>query len=130
MLRPPQPGASRPQEQSQRQQAEATLAPQVELAPASRGMSAGETALIAGAGGPAPADIRQKLDSEAALDNPPRSLTDKIMFWKPAPPPGVVVDPQKEAQRLRQNAALGINENTGDTPIIQRKSPSFFQSLF
>jgi hypothetical protein len=130
MLRPPQPGASRPQEQSQRQQAEATLAPQVELAPSSHEMSAGEAALIAGAGGPAPADIRQKLASEAALDNPPRSLTDKIMFWKPPPPPGVVVDPQKEAQRLRQNAALGISENAGDTPIIQRKSPSFFQSLF
>jgi hypothetical protein len=130
-LRPPQPGAGRPQEQSQRQQAEATLAPQVELAPATtRGMSPGESALVAGAGPAAPPDIRQKLASEAELDQPTRTLTDRIMFWKPPPPPGVALDPEKEAQRLRQNAALGRPETAGDTPIIQRKSPSFFEGLF
>ena len=41
------------------------------------------------------------------------------MFWRKPAPPGIVVDPQKEAQRLRENAALGQSQETGDTPIIQ-----------
>ena len=52
------------------------------------------------------------------------------MFWRTPPPPGVVVDPQKEAQRLRENAALGQSPETGDTPIIQNKPKTFFDALF
>ena len=37
------------------------------------------------------------------------------MFWTPPKPgPGVAVDPAKEAQRLRANAALGQNADKGD----------------
>lgn len=124
-LRPPQPGAPRPQEQTSSQAAEATLAPQTALdTPAPGETSPGQSALIAAAGGPAPADTRQKVEQEAALDRPNTSLTDKIMFWRKPAPPGVVVDPTKEAQRLRANAALGQSVETGDTPIIQRKTTS------
>jgi hypothetical protein len=138
-LRPPQPGATRPQEQSQRRQAEATLAPQVELAPdpnsgatgrTASNLSGGQQALVDAAGPAAPADIRRKLGSEAALDDRGSSFTDKLLFWRPTPLPGVVVDPQKEAQRLRENAALGRSVEAGDTPIIQRKKDTLFDSLF
>ena len=57
-------------------------------------------------------------------------MTDKLIFWKNPPPLGVAVDPQKEAQRLRENAALGQQPDTGDTPIIQRKSRNFIDTLF
>jgi len=143
-LRPPQPGAARPQEQSQRRQAEATLAPQVELAPdiatgPAGGLNAGATpssltsgqkALVDAAGPSAPADIRRTLTNDSVREDRGSSFTDKLLFWRSPPPPGVVVDPQKEAQRLRANAALGRSVEAGDTPIIQRKKDTLFDSLF
>jgi hypothetical protein len=148
-LRPPQPGVTRPQEQSQRRQAEATLSPQVELgddplgnpppagngrgganANAANGLTTGQRALVDAAGPSAPADIRRKLGAEASLDDRGPSFTDRLLFWRPTPQPGVVVDPQREAQRLRENAALGRSVEAGDTPIIQRKKDTLFDSLF
>lgn len=129
-LRAPRPGATRPQELTQRQQAEAALAPETVLTAPDRRVSAGQQALVNAAGGPAPADIRTRVDSEAALDTPSRSFTDRLMFWKPAPLAGTAVDPQREAARLRQNAALGQPTDQGDTPIIQRKQQGIFSSLF
>lgn len=130
-LRPPRPGASRPQEMTQSQQAEAALVPQSVMASGSAAPpSPGQAALVSAAGREPPADIRVKVDEEAALDTPPRSFTDKLMFWKSAPPPGTVVDPQREAARLRQNAALGQSQDQGVTPIIQRKKQSGFLGLF
>jgi hypothetical protein len=123
-LVPPRPGAPRPQEETASQSAEAALAPQTALQSPNGQDSPGQEALIAAAGGPAPPDTRQKVAREAALDTPSESLTDRLMFWRKTPPAGVVVDPVKEAQRLRENAALGRSVEAGDTPIIQRKAPS------
>ena len=130
-LRAPRPGAVRPQELTQSQQAEAVLTPETVLGgPRGGASSSGQSALLAAAGRPAPADIRNRVDSEAALDTPSRSFTDRLMFWQAAPPPGTPVDPAREAARLRQNAALGQNPEAGDTPIIQRKRQGIFSSLF
>ncbi len=132
-LRPPRPGEARPQELSQQRAAEATLVPQAVLAGPTQGAtSSGQQALLSAAGPQAPADIRKKLASETALDEPDQTLTERLMFWKAKPVPGVVVDPAQEASRLRENAALGDNPQAGDTPIIQRTNPkgTFFDSLF
>ena len=42
------------------------------------------------------------------------------------------MDPQKEAQRLRENAALGKSPETGETPIIQprRRGGGLLNDLF
>jgi hypothetical protein len=134
-LRPPRPGETRPQEQTQSQQAEATLVPQAALAPApGTGTDAaptpGQEALLAAAGPPAPPDVRQKVDQEAARESSDRSLTDQLLFWKTPPQPGVVVDASKESQRLRQNAALGQSPDAGETPTIQNKPKGFLDWLF
>lgn len=130
-LRPPRPGASRPQELSERQQAEAALSPTTALAGRPTGTSPGQLALLGAAGPPAPRDIRNEVDADAQLDQPGRSFSDRLMFWKPAPPAGTAVDPAAETKRLQQNAALGAAENAGDTPIIQRRRPgSILDSLF
>src|ERR1700733_85044 len=63
-LRPPRPGAPRPQEQSERQQAEEALAPQTALNPPASGESAGQEALIQEAGPPAPSNIRTEVDQD------------------------------------------------------------------
>ena len=129
-LRPPRPGATRPQEMTQRQQAEATLSPDVALGRPRTAPTPGQQALVAAAGPAAPADIRARVDNETALDTPSRSFTDRLMFWQAAPAPGTSVDPTRESQRLRQNAALGQPTDAGDTPIIQRRRSGFFSGLF
>ncbi len=129
-LRPPRPGASRPQELSERQQAEATLSPTVALGGTPAGTSPGQRALVAAAGPAAPRDIRNQVDADSQLDQPGRSFTDRLMFWKPAPQAGTPVDPGRESQRLRQNAALGASVQAGDTPIIQRRQQGLLDSIF
>ena len=129
-LRAPRPGASRPQELTQQQQAEAALVPDTVLNTSRAANTPGQQALVAAAGRPAPSDIRNQVDSEAALDTPSRSFTDRLMFWQPTPPAGTAVDPSREAARLRQNAALGQNPESGDTPIIQRKRQGILGTLF
>ncbi|HEX3347209.1 MAG TPA: DUF3035 domain-containing protein [Acetobacteraceae bacterium] len=131
-IRPPRPGAPRPQEQSTATAAESTLVPQAALTASEAGVTPGQSALVSEAGPPAPTDIRRKVEAEASLDQPDRSLTNRLMFWKSAPPPGITVDANREAQRIRQNAALGQPLDQGDTPIIQRKSSGggFLSSIF
>jgi hypothetical protein len=131
-LRPPEPGAPRPQEQTATQATEAVLAPGTILAnPNDAATSPGQQALVNAAGPAAPADIRREVNAQTALDAPNQSFTDKLMFWRSPPPPGVVVDPNGEAQRLRENAALGQAVTQGDTPIIQpRKDDSLFGNFF
>ncbi len=130
-LRPPVPGAPRPQEQSPTAAAESALVPQEALASQSDGAdSPGQQALIAAAGPAAPQNIREEVDAEAAKEASDRSLTDRLMFWKTPAPPGVVVDPQKEAERLRENSALGRSPETGNTPVINQKPKTLFNALF
>jgi hypothetical protein len=126
----PQPGAPRPGVQSERRQAEAALVPQVELGSGAVAPSAGQQALIAQAGPNAPADIRSRVDAEALRDRPDQGFINELMFWKSAPPAGVVVDPKREQMRLQQNAALGQSPEVGQTPIIQRRETSLFGNLF
>lgn len=135
---PPQAGAPRPQELTPQQAAEATLAPGTALGGAAGPQTPGQDALVNAAGGPAPADIRDRVNAEAALDRPPEGLTERLMFWKSQPPAGTLLDAAGESQRLRENAALGQPMTAGSTPIIQdgqgsaaaKKSSSGFLGIF
>ncbi|MFC7552916.1 DUF3035 domain-containing protein [Pseudoroseomonas wenyumeiae] len=86
---------------------------------------------MAQAGGAVPGGIRRQVDEESLrLEQPDRGLVDRLMFWRDAPQPGTVVDPQREAQRLRENAALGRDLDQGETAIIQRRRQGLFQGIF
>ena len=128
-IRPPSPGAPRPQEQSERQQAEEALVPETALATGSGEPSSGQAAIVKLAGPKAPPGIRTEVNRETALDRPRRTLTDKLMFWQSPPPAGTVVDATREAQRIRENAALGQSVEAGDTPIVQPKRKSILGEL-
>ncbi len=129
-LTPPRPGAPRPQEASSRDAAEAVLVPQAAVTAADAAPLSPATAHLVQAAGPAaPADIRTKVEQEASLDRPSRTLVDRMMFWREAPPSGVAVDPERESQRLRENAALGAGPDEGTTPIIQPKPRSWIDRL-
>ncbi len=129
-LRPPRPGAPRPQEQSEQQQAEAALVPELALNGPSNTASPGQEALVAEAGPAAPADIRRKVDQDARSDSADDGFIDKVLYWRKPDTHGAEVDPTKESQRLRQNAALGESPSVGETPIIQQKKEGWFTHLF
>ncbi len=129
-LRQPDPGAARPQEVSAPEAAEAALAPDTALTNSQNApVTPGQQALDQQAGPAAPADIRQKVENEHSLDQPSRSLTDRLMFWKSAPPPGAPLDATAESQRLRTNAALGEPPTAGEN-IIQEKPKTSFLGIF
>ncbi|MBO1073446.1 DUF3035 domain-containing protein [Roseomonas marmotae] len=131
-LPPPRPGAPRPQELTGSSAGAAILVPGAASdTGTSTAPSSGESALVATAGGQASPAIRRQVDEESLrLEQPDRTLVDQLMFWRDAPPPGTVVDPQREAQRLRENAALGRDPDQGETAIIQRRRQGLFQSIF
>lgn len=124
MLVRPQPGAPRPQEVTPRAAVEATLTQQT--ASAAGPMSPGQLAMLQAAGPPPPFDIRQRINTQAGIDDPPATWVDKLQFWLLPREPGVIVDPNSEAQRLRENAALGKSVQDGETHIILPKRKSIF----
>ena len=134
-LPPPRPGAVRPMERSAREEAEAVLVPSLALRdprqqPRAVGGSVGEMALLQSAGPAATPDIRRRVDEESQrLDRPPRDLADRLIFWRDPPPAGIAVDPARERERIRENAALGIEGTAGDTPIEQPRARSWWQRL-
>jgi hypothetical protein len=121
----PTPGSPRPQEN---RSGAAILAPGATAAEP----SAAERALLSQAGTPVGGDIRRRVDEETLrLDRPPQGTVDRLMNWlNQPPPPGVTVDPTRESQRLRENAALGRDPGEGDTPIVQPRSRTFLQRWF
>jgi hypothetical protein len=129
-LPPPRPGMSRPQEVSARQQAESTLVPG-SANPAARGrQSSGEQALLGATGRSAPEGIRNRVDEESLrLERTDRTIVDRALFWRDTPPAGIPVDPAREAQRLRENAALGRDAVEGETPVIQPQRRGILSGL-
>lgn len=139
-LRPPAPGAERPQEQNPRSRARDILLSNAASAPADAAAAAvregrfspGEAALLgrAGALNPDPV-IRQTVNRESsAMAEVEKSMFDKLLFWQEPREPGIVVDPTKEAQRLREASALGTPANQGQVPVIERRERGWLEGLF
>lgn len=131
-LRPPSPGAARPNEQPVREQAKQTVFGTQTAAKTVAGRTAGESAMLRQAGAvEVDGTIRETVNRESAqLAAADRSFTDRLIFWRDPPPPGTVVDPAAEQQRLRENAALGKPATSGETPIIQRKRRGILEGIF
>jgi hypothetical protein len=144
-LRPPTPGAPRPQEGTPRDQAAAAVfqytttgglpadaIPPIGEGEAETAQSSGESALLqsAGAAGVDP-NIRSLVDSETAEDEADsRTLADTLTFWREPEPYGDVVDPTAEQKRLQENAALGKPVTEGETPTIVRKKRGMLEGIF
>lgn len=143
-LRPPEPGAPRPQEVPARDRAAAALAGRTDsaagqLTPLSRDpnataaqRSAGENALLQQARATnADPDIRRKVNDEfTQLAERDRRFVDRLIFWQKSEEPGLAVDPAKEAQRLRENAATGRPATAGDVPTIKRRERGPLEGVF
>lgn len=143
-LRPPEPGAPRPQELQPREAAQAALtgrrqAPAGDATPLLRTggansapRSAGESALLSQANATnVDPSIRRTISEETTnLLERDKSFVDRLVFWQKPPPPGLVVDATKESQRLREVAASGTPANKGDVPVIQRKQRGILEDIF
>lgn len=133
-LRPPKPGAPRPQELEVKDEARKILLRSAKRDDASANVNptSGEQALLgrAGAAG-AESTIRREVDNESAqIAQSERRFVDKLIFWRKDEPPGQVIDATKESQRLRGNAALGSPPTSGPTPVIERRERGFLEGIF
>lgn len=132
-LRPPQPGAVRPQEGTTREQARQVLVGGRSATPiTTEGRSSGDIAMMKRVGADSiQPDIRSIVNKETqALADADKSFQDRIMFWRKAEPPGTAVDASKETQRLRENQALGKSVSEGETPQVQRRKRAWLEGVF
>jgi len=155
-LRPPQPGAQ-PLEAAVTEQAKQTVfgrdpsqnqgqaivpvgtrnavaAPLPANAPSTPGFarrSAGEQALLSRAGASsADPNIRILVDRDSQqIADANKTLVDDLLFWRKPAEPGVMIDADKEAERLKQNQAAGKAPTEGDTPTIKRRSRGVLDGL-
>ena len=151
-LRPPTPGAPRPQEGTSRDQAQSAvfgyqpngqpvgISPQEEAAnelligegEGTQSQSAGESVIIQNASiaGIDP-NIRQVVDQETNEEaSNSETFVESIVFWRKPAPYGTVIDATEEQKRLQENAALGKPVNEGEVPVIVRKKKGLLEGLF
>lgn len=148
-LRPPDPGADRPQELSPTESAAERIlgrraasnqaagrqtGPAVQAAPRapvsvqSGGVSALREQLRLDQAEP---NIRQIVNRETAdFVYQTEYPIDRLLFWKDKPEPGILLDADKESKRLRENSALGQPVDTGQTPTIERRRGGILEGLF
>jgi hypothetical protein len=136
-LRAPEAGGEQTTRRSAREQAEQTVftgedAPANDGFDGANGMSRGETALLAQAGAQnVDPDIRRTIARETdRLEQAERSFVNRLIFWQEPDETAKVVDADKEAKRLRENAALGKGLTDGETPTIERKERGLLEGLF
>lgn len=134
-LRPPTPGAPRPQEGTVRDQARGLLVGGrggVASSTGSAGRSQGELVILTKAGADkADPDIRRKVNEEtSALIELDDSFADKILFWQDKPPPGEPLDASQEAKRLQANASWGKPASEGVAPQIIYKKKGWLPTIF
>ena len=133
-LRPPKPGAERPQEPRKRHGARDLVVGRTATTPVASPQALtsgdGEIRRLLGTGKANPG-IRELVNREtAAFVYADEFLIDKILFWKKKPAKGIVVDAKSEKKRLQENAALGKQVTDGETPTIKRKRGGLLDGLF
>ena len=135
-LRPPQPGAPRPQEMEIQPSlgAQRALIGENALAEGGDGNSQGEQVLLEQTGATeADPRIRQVVNAETrSLVARDRTFVDSVIFWKePGPAPDEkLVNPAEESQRIQQNEAEGKPVTEGETPTVEQKKEGLLEGIF
>ena len=130
-LRPPAPGAARPQEAPPRERAKAALYGGASKLGATARQSAGERALLTRVGtADTDPNIRQILNEDNARYAADESFVDSLLSWQKKGPPDDIVDAAKEDQRLQEASALGKSPTAGETAIIKRRQKGLLEGIF
>ena len=138
-LRPPTPGASRPQVVNPKDQARVALGlsarktDKVDLSKSEdiTKLSNGERALLTLTGADkANPQIRKLVEEKtSSLYENNETFTDKMVFWR-SKQKGVVLDPEKELKRIREAQSLGKPLNSNDIPSVTRKKKGLLEGIF
>jgi hypothetical protein len=143
-LRPPRPGEPRPQEVTPADQAKEALSPALagriqQRVPGGGGppppaATGSEQALVQKAGQSAGSgidpNIRSRVNQDTkTLNDSDKSFVDSLIFWQNPGPPGTIIDPTKEQQRLRDAQAAG-QPATGNPPTITRRKRGLLEGVF
>ena len=140
-LRPPRPGEPRPQEVTPADQAKEALSPALAARPQRNqvmtgtaqgpGRTSAETSLVQKAGGGnVDPNIRSRVNQDTkTIADSDKTFIDSLIFWQDTPPSGVVVDPTKEQQRIRDAQAAG-QPASGQTPTIKRRQRGLLEGIF
>ena len=131
-LRPPEPGALRPQDSRAQDVAKAALFAAGAPTQSTADASTGERALLGRAGGSdADPGIRRIINEESAIyAEDDDTFVNNLMFWRDEELPGLIVDPTKENQRLEEATALGNDPTEGETAVIERRNKGILEGVF
>ncbi len=133
-LRPPVPGANRPQEMTAADQARSSLIGRAKLdAMRQRGMSRGEVAVLAHAGADVTSpDVRKTVDRESSVfAGEDKQFTKRLLDWKDdSAGAAVAIDPNAESKRLADAKATGKKANEGKVPTIGKGGDGGFLGIF
>jgi hypothetical protein len=132
-LRPPRPGEPRPQEVTPADQAREALSPASAGKPRgqARAPASSESALVTRAtqSGVDP-NIRSRVNQDSrTIAGESDSFIDSLIFWREKETPGVIIDPAKEQQRLRDAQAAGA-QPAGAAPTIERRKRGLLEGIF
>ena len=130
-LRPPQPGAPRPQEVQPISAAETAVFGAG--AASNANLSTGESAILAAAGADqANPEIRSVINYEnRTLVEKEKTIVDDILYWRePSAPDEQMVDAAAEARRIREGEAVGIPASEGETPTVEPRKKGWLEDLF
>jgi hypothetical protein len=142
-LRPPRPGEPRPQELTPAEQAKEALSPALagrNQQPRVPGAGTGTTTAATGSeqalvskisqGGAIDPAIRSRVNQDTkTINDSNKGFVDSLIFWQDPVPSGVVLDPTKEQQRLRDAQASGQPPTTA-TPTITRRKRGLLEGIF
>lgn len=140
-LRPPRPGEPRPQEVTPADQAKEALSPALAARPQRNqamtgtaqpaGRTSAEASLVQKAGGGnTDPNIRSRVNTDTkTINDSDKTFIDSLIFWQDTPPSGVVIDPTKEQQRIRDAQAAG-QPASGQTQTIKRRQRGLLEGIF
>ena len=75
-------------------------------------------------------NIRSRVNTDTrVLADSNKTFIDSLIFWQDKPPPGTIIDPAKEQQRLRDSQAAGTPSTTA-TPTITRRKRGMLEGIF
>jgi hypothetical protein len=133
-IKPPTPGAERPQGEDETVKAERALtgSAKVDSHVGYDNMSPGLTDLLQQTGAlEADPSIRNEIDREtSAFIQESESFTDDLMFWKNKEAFGTKIDAAQEAQRIREAQALGQTVDGNSSVVIQQKKGALLEGAF
>lgn len=120
-LRPPQPGAPRPQEQAPDEQAKQVVFGETKTEEPKKYSSSEELFLNQAGANAIDTNIREKVDAESTeVDNSRKPVVKRLLsFGSPSKPSAQIVDAQKELERLQKNVDEGRDLSEGETPYIE-----------